>query len=486
MKLPIIEVIKTFYKGEMNTLMDSSGNSLIWQIVLILILTAINAFFAAAEIAFVSINHSKMRTLAEEEGNEKAIRVLRLIDNADDFLATIQVAITLAGFLSSASAATSFANYFESWLPEFPGSKTIAIFIVTLLLSYITLVLGELYPKQIALQMPDKIAMLTGPVVSVVQKVFRPFVHLLSLSTGLLKKVTPIDFSSQTEQFTREEMVAILNQSQEEGTIDLAEFSMLEGVLSLDSKIAREVMVPRTDIQMLDIEDEYEDILNEILESPFSRLPLYEESRDNVIGVIHVKQLLKVAQRDGFDKINFLELANDPLFVPSTAYIDDLLVEFLRAKTHMAVLRDEYGGVEGIVTLEDLIEEIVGEINDESDIAASVVRKIDDANYYINGVITLEKYNHYFDEDLDSEEVDTIAGLMIQVIGYVPDDDERVSVRMNDYVLTTSNVESGRIRGIQVTRDEAYAIETDYNLYDFENDSDRRENDFDLDNEENK
>lgn len=461
--------------------MDSSGNSLLLQLIVILILTAINAFFAAAEIAFVSINQSKMRTLAEEEGNPKAQRVLRLIDNADDFLATIQVAITLAGFLSSASAATSFAKYITRWLPDFPAAYTISIVVVTIILSYITLVFGELYPKQVALQMPDQIAMATSGFVELVQRVFRPFVQLLSVSTGLLKRITPIDFNADKERFTREEMVAILTQSQAEGAIDLAEYAMLEGVLSLDSKLAREVMVPRTDTQMIDIEDDYQEILQEILDSPYSRLPIYEEDKDNVIGVLHVKQLLKKASRDGFDNIDFMEIANEPLFVPSTAYIDDLLLEFRREETHMAILRDEYGGVEGIVTLEDLIEEIVGDINDESDITASVVRKIDDANYYINGVITLEKYNNVFDEDLESEEVDTIAGLMIMVIGYVPEDDERVSVRMHDYVLTTSNVENGRIRGIQVIHDPDYSLETEYSLNAFLKENDRRENDFDLD-----
>ncbi len=462
--------------------MDSPGNSITAQLVIIIILTTINAFFAAAEIAFVSINQSKMRTLAEEDNNPRAQRVLRLIDKADDFLATIQVAITFAGFLSSASAATSFATYIEHWLPTFPGSNTLAIVCVTLILSYLSLVFGELYPKQIALQMPEQTAMATSWLVEKVQLLFKPFVSFLSLSTGLLKKITPINFSEQTKKFTREEMVAILTQSQAQGAIDLAEYAMLEGVLSLDSKLAREVMVPRTDTEMLDIEDEYEDILEEILQSPYSRLPIYREDKDNVIGVIHVKQLLKAARQDGFDHIDFLEIANEPLFVPSTVYIDDLLLEFRQEETHLAILRDEYGGVEGIVTLEDLIEEIVGDINDETDVTAVQVRKIDDNNYYINGTLSLEKFNHLFDEDLDSEDVETIAGLLIQVMGYVPDDDERVSVRINDYVLTTSNVENGRVRGIHVSHDPNYQLETNYSLREFEKENDRRENDYDLDN----
>ncbi|MBK0347317.1 HlyC/CorC family transporter [Aerococcaceae bacterium zg-ZJ1578] len=446
--------------------MDPSGNSLFNQILIIIVLTAVNAFFAASEMAFVSVNRKRIATLAEE-GNKKAVKVLRLLDNSEDFLATIQVAITLAGFLSSAQAATSFASYFKNWLPAFPGVETVAIFIVTMILSYITLVFGELYPKQVALQMPEKITLATAGTIQTIQVVFKPFVSLLSASTGLLRKITPIDFSARDEKFTREEMKAILAESSLEGTIDAAELTMLEGVLSLDSKLAREVMVPRTDTEMVDIEDDYQDILEELLNSPFSRIPLYEAEKDNVIGVIHMKNVIKAAREHGFDNIDFREIASEPLFVPSTIYIDDLLVEFKREQTHLAILRDEYGGVEGIVTLEDLLEEIVGDIEDETDVASSGdIRKIDEENYYINGGLSVEKFNNYFDESLSDEEVDTIAGAIIYEIGYVPDDNERVTVRANDYVMTTSHVENGRIRGVHVQVDKEHTIETEFNLYD--------------------
>lgn len=446
--------------------MDPSGNSLLTQILIIILLTAINAFFAASEIAFVSVNRKKIETLVEE-GNKKAKKVERLLDDSEDFLATIQVAITLAGFLSSASAATSFASYISDYLPNFPGVNTVAIFVVTMILSYITLVFGELYPKQIALQMPEKIALSTAGTIQMVQTLFKPFVVLLSASTGILRKVTPIDFSKTEEKYTREEMKAILAESRLEGTIDAAELTMLEGVLSLDSKLAREVMVPRTDTQMVDIEDDYFEILDELMNSPFSRIPLYESEKDNVIGVIHMKNVMKAAREKGFDGMDFKEIASEPLFVPSTIYIDDLLLEFKREQTHMAILRDEYGGVEGIVTLEDLLEEIVGEIEDETDTGASSdIRKIDDTNYYINGGLSIEKFNNYFDESLSDEEVDTIAGAIIYEIGYVPDDDEKVRVRADEYVLTTSHVENGRIRGIHVLIDTEHQVDTEYNLYD--------------------
>ena len=200
--------------------MGSSG-SLWTQVIVIIVLTAINAFFAASEIAFVSVNQSKMKALAEE-GNKKAQRVLELLENSDDFLATIQVAITLAGFLSSASAATSFADRFSALLPTFPGAVTVAIVVVTLILSYITLVFGELFPKQVALQMPEKIAMGTSGIIGTIQKIFRPFIALLSASTGLLQRLTPLDFSENDEKFTRDEMKVLMAESRKEGSIDLA------------------------------------------------------------------------------------------------------------------------------------------------------------------------------------------------------------------------------------------------------------------------
>lgn len=439
-------------------------SSLWTQLLIILILTTINAIFAASELAFVSVNQTKMTNLAEE-GNKKAKKVLELLKDSDDFLATIQVAITLAGFLSSASAATSFVRILSDFLPSFPGSHTVALVIVTLILSYISLVLGELYPKKIALQMPEEVAMFTSGMVSIVKTVFKPFVWFLSTSTDLLQKITPIEFSEEPEKFTRDEMKYILQQSRKEGTIDLAEFSMLQGVLSLDAKMAREVMVPRTDTQMLDIEDDYDDIMKEILDSPFSRIPLYESDKDNVIGVLHVKNVLKALSRNDFQKVDFREVMTETLFVPSTIYIDDLIIQFKRAQTHLAILRDEYGGVEGIVTLEDVLEEIVGDIEDESDVpTSSDIIQIDEDHFHINGVLPLDKFNQYFDEDLESNEVDTIAGLIIYHLGYVPDDDERILLRANEWVLTTSHIDNGRIRGVDVTRDTEYVLDSTYDL----------------------
>lgn len=457
--------------------MDSSESSLMSQLIVIIILTLINAFFAAAEIAFVSINKSKMNQHAAD-GDKKAKRVLYLLDNADDFLATIQVAITFAGFLSSAQAATSFTLVFADYLPEFSGANTVATVIVTLILSYFTLVFGELFPKQIALQMPETIAMSTSGIIVFVQQLFRPFIWLLSASTGVLQKITPIDFTASEEKFTREEMRVIIEQSRESGSFDMDELDMMEGVLSLDTKIAREVMVPRTDTFMIDVDAIYEESLMRIIESPYSRIPLYKGEKDNVIGIIHSKNLLRAASESGFEAIDLMAISNPPMLVPSTIYTDDLLIEFQREQQHMAILIDEYGGVEGIVTMEDLLEEIVGDIDDESDVTTlGDIRIIDDFNYFVNGGLLIDEFNDYFDEDIESDEVDTIAGYIIHHIGYVPDKDERVSVRVNNYVLTTSEIQNGRIYSVLLNIDEERMIEVDYVVLDdatYETENDRK------------
>lgn len=448
--------------------MDPSGTSLFTELLIIVVLTFINAFFAAAEIAFVSVNKSRMNQLVEE-GDKKAIRVQNLLEEGDDFLATIQVAITFAGFLSSAQAATSFALAFADVLPNFAGAQTLATVVVTLILSYFTLVFGELFPKQIALQMPESIAMGTSGVVAVTKKVFRPFIWLLSASTGLLQRVTPIDFTETEDTFTRDEMRVIINQSRESDSFDMDELDMMEGVLSLDTKIAREVMVPRTDTIMIDIDDEYQDNVAEVIESPYSRIPIYKDEKDNVIGILHVKNLLKKASVEGFDAIDLMEISNRPMLVPSTIYTDDLLIEFQREQQHMAVLIDEYGGVEGIVTMEDLLEEIVGEIDDESDITTlGDIRVVDEFNYYISGGLPIEDFNRYFEENVEADDVDTIAGFIIHHIGYVPTPEERVSLRINDYVLSTSEIQNGRIYAVLLNIDKERMIEVDYTALDEE------------------
>ena len=346
--------------------MDDPGSPLFGSIILILTLTAVNAFLAGAEMAFVSLNPAKIKEMADN-GDKRAAKVQKLLATPDAFLSAIQVGITFAGFFNSASAARTFVDLIMPALGGIPAAETVASLIVTLIISYVTLVLGELYPKQLALQMPEQYARVCAGTILFIRGAFKPFVWLLTVSVGLVKKLTPIDFSKKEEKLTRHEIRVLLNSSRNDGAIDAEEFNMMRGVLSLDTRLVREIMVPRVDTDMLDAEDPIEKNMDLMLTLLRSRIPLYEEDKDNIIGIVHLKDVLLNLAALNEHRITLREIARPAMFIPDTMYTDELLVQFQQSKQHLAVLVDEFGGVSGIVTLEDLIEEIVGDIKDEYD-----------------------------------------------------------------------------------------------------------------------
>ncbi|MDO4671242.1 MAG: hemolysin family protein [Aerococcus sp.] len=428
---------------------DPGATSIGGQILLIIVLTLVNAYLAGAEMAFVSVDQGKIKELVEE-GNKKAENVEYLLGRSDHFLSTIQVGITFAGFLSSASAANTFVGYISPYLANIPVGDMIATVLVTVILSYVSLVFGELFPKQVAIQFPEDYCLATAGSIRFLMRVFTPFVWLLTASTNLLKRLVPIDFTVREEHLTRREMGKIIESGRNEGAIDLDEFRMMQGVLNLDSKLGKEVMVPRTDTMMLDIEDDVVESLEEMLAAPYSRFPIYRDDKDDVIGIIHAKDVLRETERVGFENVKMENIMKPAYFAPETIYIDDLLLQFKRNNQHMAILKDEYGGVVGIVTLEDLLEEIVGDIEDEYDEETADYQKIDDKTYLINGSMSISDFNPMFDTEIESEESDTIAGYVIEILGHFPADHVQESVRIEDYLLTTTEVENGRIRELEV------------------------------------
>src|SRR5699024_3368191 len=253
---------------------DSSGASLSGQLILIIVLTLLNAFFAAGEMAIVSVNKTSVEGKVKD-GSKKAKKILHMINEPNKFLSTIQVAITLAGFLSSASAATTLSARMEVLIGDFPGSKEISVIVITIILSFITLVLGELYTKRIALQRPYQVASFTQPMISFFGLILKPFVWLLEATINLLIKITPIDFNQVDEPITRNEMIATLRKSRNSGTINSDEYQMLQGIIRFGDKTAREIMVPRTDTFMIDINDPVSENIDAILNQPYSRIPVY-------------------------------------------------------------------------------------------------------------------------------------------------------------------------------------------------------------------
>lgn len=427
------------------------GHELLLQLLLLVILMLVNAYFSAAELAVVSVNRNKIEAEAKA-GDKGAIRILGILNNSTSFLSTIQISITFAGFLSSAFAATSLAKYVEPLFGNAVWAHDVAVVIVTLILSYFSLVLGELYPKQLALQMPDKIARATTGPIQFIAIVFKPFNWLLSISIRALEKITPIKFNKNNiEVISRQEIVHMIQTGEERGAIDSDEYEMMEGVISLHTKFAREVMVARTDAFMIDLQNDNDRNIDAILNQPYSRVPVYSDDKDNVVGVVHIKNLLKAARAKGFDRISLRQIMQEPMFIPETMAVDDLLFEMKKTHTQLAILLDEYGGVVGLATIEDLIEEIVGDIDDESDSPDDTLRKINAHEYIVQGRMTLDDFNDEFNCDINVKDVDTIAGFVLTELGRIPGNNEQLQITLhNGILLETEKMDGSRLVELKV------------------------------------
>ena len=425
---------------------DPESQSLLAQILLLIVLTLINAFLAASEIAVVSVNKNRVEQKAEE-GNVKSQKLLKIIDNPTNFLSTIQVGITLVNILSGASLADTLSTRLAPLLGGGTAAKSLANIIVLAILTYVSIVFGELYPKRIAIKKSEEVAQFTSGVIRTIGIIAKPFVWFLSASTSLLARITPMEFDDEDTKMTRDEMRYML---ETEGVFEEDELEMLQGIFSLDTKVAREVMVPRTSAFMVDINDSVEEILTEILAENYSRIPVYNEDKDKVVGILHTKNLLKCAYKYGFDTMDIKQILQEPLFVPETVFIDDLLYELKKTQNQMAILLDEYGGVVGLVTLEDLLEEIVGEIDDESDEVEELYEKISDKEYVIQGRMLIDDFNEAFNMSLHMSDVDTMAGYLITALGLIPDEGEKLSFEVDNVKLISEEMEGSRVLKIRV------------------------------------
>ncbi|WP_270998723.1 hemolysin family protein [Listeria seeligeri] len=431
---------------------DPESQQIILQLILIVVLTLLNAFFASAEMALVSLNKNRVKSQAAT-GDKKAMLLAKLVDDPSKFLATIQVGITLAGFFSSASAATSIATRLE---PAFGGSsfaKELSIIAVTIVLSYITLVFGELYPKRLALQKSEKIARVSVRPIMAVGVLLRPFVKFLSFSTDILVKITRMEKNTDNEKMTREEMQLLIETGRRDGVIEVEELQMLRGVFEMDNKYAREVMVPRTDAFMVDAETDSEALCDALLSENFSRVPVYTDDQDSVLGILHMKDFFAEARKSGFENIDVKSLVKEAYFAQETMFIDDLLKNMQRTRNQMAILMDEYGGVAGIVTVEDLLEEIVGEIDDENDVFSDEVKKIDDSTFIVEGRMTLDDFNKMFHVELPSRGVDTVAGFVLTLTGTIPEKDDKVVVDYGSLRFTVEEMNDARLVSVRVEKD---------------------------------
>lgn len=430
---------------------DPGATQIALQLLFLVFLTFVNAFFAGAEMAVVSVNKNKIRRLADN-GNKKAVLIQKLLEDSTKFLSTIQVVITFANFFSSASAASGISKILGSWMSKFnvPFSETIALVIVTLLLSFVTLVLGELVPKRIALQKAEAFSLWTVKPIYIISKVMAPFIKLLSLSTNFILRLVGMKTENIEERVSEEEIKALLESGSEQGVFNEIEKEMITSIFSFDDKIAKDVMVPRKAVYAIDIEEPLEDYVDELLSSRHSKIPVYKEDIDNIIGVLHMKDFILAAKENTFTDVKIEDIMQEPYFVPESKNTDELFRDLQTKKNHMAILIDEYGGFSGIVTVEDLVEEVMGEINNGYEEEEPEFVQVDEKTYVVDGQMLVDDLNDKLHLKLETENYDTMSGYMVEHLGYIPKDETHPELKVDGVVLRVDQMEQKAIKKIKI------------------------------------
>ncbi|MEA4938694.1 MAG: hemolysin family protein [Christensenella sp.] len=401
------------------------NDPIFWELILQAVLIALNAVFACAEIAVITMNDAKLAKLAAE-GDKRAIKLARLTSQPARFLATIQVAITLSGFLGSAFAADNFAKRITtavsaSW-PTAPLAtiNTVSVLLITLILTFFTLVFGELVPKRVAMKNAEKLALSMAGLINGVAKAFAPLVWLLTISTNGILRLLGIDPNAEDDEVTEEEIRMMVDVGSEKGTIEAQEKEMIHNVFEFDNVSAEDILTHRTQVDILWLDESDEDWAETIHNTRHSFYPICRDSSDDVVGILDAKTYFRLNDRS---RDNVMEHAVQPArFVPETIKADDLFLDMKRSRNHFAVVMDEYGGMCGIVTLSDLIEVIVGDIDEQEDDGLPAISLVREGVWETEGFATLEEISEATGCPLPMEEFDTLNGLVFSVLNEIPED----------------------------------------------------------------
>ncbi len=431
--------------------------SVLLQMLVLLVLICINAFFAASEIAIISVNSAKIRKQAEE-GDGKAKLLQNLINEPSKFLATIQVGVTLAGLLASAVAAESFSDKLTLWIKTFGWMleptviKVTAVVVITLILAYFQLILGELVPKRLAMQKPEGISRFAAKPINILSKVAGPFVKFLSISTNFVIKLFGGNPALHEEKISEEEIRLMVEVGQEKGVIQSTEKEMINNIFEFDNTTVSEVMTHRTDVIALPLDAGLDEVTKILVDEKFSRIPVYDGTIDHIVGILHVQDMIPVLKANGKSSFSLKKIIRNAYIVPSSKKTDDLFKELQKNKTHMAVVIDEYGGTAGIVTIEDLIEEIVGNIFDEHDEEIKEVERIDNRTFIVEGLTGLDIVSEMLDIELPEGDYDTLGGYVVAQLGWIPGENEKPTVEYNNIVFQVEAVEERRIAKVKIIK----------------------------------
>ena len=429
------------------------------KLMILIVLILVNAFFAGAEIAVISLSETKLKKQAEE-GDRKAARLLSLTQAPDHFLSAIQIAITLAGFLSSAFAADSFSDPLVDWLVGDVGVTALSpaalnnlmVVLITIVLSYFSLVLGELAPKRIAMKKTEAVARFTLGPVCAVAAVFRPVIWLLSKSTNGVLRLLHIDPKADDQDVSEDEILMMVDLGEERGAIEASEKELIENIFQFNNTTAEDVMIHRTDMVMVWVEDTNDDVRTAILDSGRSRFPVYREDADDIVGILNTRDFLLNAQEERPKPL--AELLRPAYFVPESVRTDILFRDMQSKKVHMAIVVDEYGGTSGLVTMEDLLEEIVGNIYDEFDpLEEKDIEQTEPGVWKVSGSCALEQVAEAMDMEFPEEvKSDTLGGLVFAQLSVIPEDGARIEVDACGLRIKVLNFTDRRVEWALVSR----------------------------------
>ena len=427
------------------------------EILLQVVLILINAFFAATELAVVSLNSTKLRKL-EEDGNKTASKLLKMVEEPSAFLSTIQVAITLAGYLGSAFAAENFSGNLSNWLYYTLGFQalslkalnSVSIIIITIILSYFTLVFGELVPKRIAMQKPYEVAKLACGVIRGMAFVLRPVIWLLSVSVNAVLRLLRLKVEAEEESVTEDEIRMMVDLGGQRGTIDEDEQEWIQNVFDFGDISVREAMTPRNDVDALPDDADDQEILEMVRECGRSRIPVYQENIDTIVGILNARDFL--LDRNSGKNTPLKKLLRPAYFAPETIKADNLFKEMQKEKVHIAIVVDEYGGTEGIITMEDLLEEIVGNIYDEFDQPEQPeIVPLGENQWRVSGATPLSSLVDDLDLPLpESDDYDTLGGMIVTRLSSIPKDGEELDLEVNGVALHVERIRDHRIESVVV------------------------------------
>ena len=431
--------------------------TIVFQLLVQVILILINAFFAATEIAVISLNANKLRKL-EEEGDKLAPKLLHMVEDSSSFLSTIQIAITLSGFLGAAFAGDAFAEYLTAWLLSLgvgiPASvlNTISLVVVTIILSYFTLIFGELVPKRIAMQKSMEMARLSCRVVTAIATIAKPVVKLLALSTNGMLRLLRMKVDVEEDQVTEDEIRMMIDLGNESGSIKEDEKELLHNVFDFSDQTVSDVMTHAADVETISVEASREEVLDTIRSTGLSRFPVYGEDESDILGVLNARDFLVDWAVDGNKTVR--ELMRPAYLVPESLSADDLLKDMQIKKIHLAVVLDEYGELAGVITVEDLLEEIVGNIYDEFDPAEpQELEQLGENLWRVSGSLSVEDLAEELDMELpEDEDYDTVGGMLLSCLRTIPEDGSRPLVQVHGLELQAEKVEDHRIRSVLVRK----------------------------------